>query len=729
MTERKKKKSLPGLLALICAVTLAGCAQDTAVETGETAETVELMEPVGTSSAWDEVSRRDMYSAKVYSGAVLPYVEEYELSEAQTFLRYGAYPGEEIKKGGALLYSDTQELDKQIEALEKSIDDMDLSYEEYMADVEESLKKPRENVKIYGDAIERLESSKPEEYIVTVDEDGQEVKTENPEYAEWKQSYDYCDPRYRDAWLTVARLEQGQKERTELYELDRGYSVSRLEKLRQKKREGTLYSGMAGTVAAMRYFGVNTGSWSGRDYNVPRNAPLMAVADVERKRVCCQYINEPTVRGAADVYAFINGRRYEVTYEPMDETEVRNLIKNQIDVYSTFWIEDDGEVEQGDYAVIVVVSEKREEALSIPRTALHRDGNGSYVYVREGTESVYTPVKTGLYEGMYVEILSGLEEGDQVLTTQGTQPGENILTLAKGEVHSEFKAEGDLYYTSVTTVENPVKYGTCYCEEMPLRFQQVEKGEVIARIRVEPDENAIARYEKQLQRAKERLEDLKEQDETANEKIIEQRQEEIEELEETLDEIRADARVTEIKAPVSGIITDLGSYEKDDRIDSQAMICIIADPQRCFIRVTDENKLLNFGNEATVNYQNKQGVYTEGTGRVVTVNSMGLSYGLRTYRALIMLPQEMVEDMSVSTLGLGDYWNNAIFSVKVTTRKMENVVLVPKSAVIESNGSTYVNVRMPDGRIMTKSFIAGGSDGKNYWVLEGLTEGMEICSE
>ncbi len=750
MTERGKKKSLPGLLALICSVALTGCAQGAVVEPEGAAEAVELLEPVGVSSAWEEVSRRDMYSAKVYPGAVLPYVEEYELSQDQIFSSYGAYPGEQIKRGGALLRGDTEELDKQIEAMVESIAKMDESYTEYMADMEESLRQPRDDVKGFGGALEGLEKSKSEEYIVIVDEgeeeetekeeeteeetgeEGEEKETEirieNPAYAQWKRDYDYCDAGYRFAWLSVAQKEQAQKERTELYELDREYSVKQLEKLLQKKQDCTLYSGMTGTVAAMRYFGWDTDYWSESNFNVLGNNPLMAVADVERKRVCCQYINEPTVRGAADVYAFINGKRYEVTYEPLDDEEVRNLVQSKVEVYSSFWIEDDGEIAQGDYAVIVVVSEKREDVLSIPRTALHRD-SGNYVYVRQGTESVYTPVKTGLYEGLYVEILSGLEEGDQVLVSQGTPPGENILTLAKGEVHSEFKTEGELYYTSLTEVENPVKYGACYCVEMPHPYQQVEKGEVIARIRVELDENAIARRERQLQRALERLADLQAQEGTSNEKLIEQREKEILEMAEELAEIKAEAQVTEIKAPVSGMITQLESYKEDDRMENGKVFCVIADTERCFIRVNDENGLLNFGNEATVGYQNLQGQSTEGTGRVATVNAMGLSPGLRDRRMLIMLPKEVVGDMSASYLGSGRYWNLSIFSVKVETRRMDNVVLVPKAAVIDSGGSTYVDVRMPDGHVVRKSFIAGGFDGKNYWVLEGLTEGMEICSE
>ena len=62
-------------------------------------------------------------------------------------------------------------------------------------------------------------------------------------------------------------------------------------------------------------------------------------------------------------------------------------------------------------------------------------------------------------------------------------------------------------------------------------------------------------------------------------------------------------------------------------------------------------------------------------------------------------------------------------------RAMQGVLLVPKKAVKEKNGCTYVKVKKENGEVYYQSFIAGGSDLSNYWVVEGLSEGMEICLE
>lgn len=62
-------------------------------------------------------------------------------------------------------------------------------------------------------------------------------------------------------------------------------------------------------------------------------------------------------------------------------------------------------------------------------------------------------------------------------------------------------------------------------------------------------------------------------------------------------------------------------------------------------------------------------------------------------------------------------------------KTMDNVVLVPKAAVTVKDEHTYVKVFEEDGSVISVSFLAGGSNGDYYWVIEGLTEGMTICLE
>lgn len=138
----------------------------------------------------------------------------------------------------------------------------------------------------------------------------------------------------------------------------------------------------------------------------------MAVGDLERKLLKSDYINKRTAAAAEEIYAVIDGVRYEVSYVPIESEEYTRLTTQGEEVYSTLYLEGDTEaVNIGDYVAVVVVNQKQEQALSVPAEAIHKDDTGSYVYVLAGEENVYTPVRTGMSDGVYTEILSGLREG------------------------------------------------------------------------------------------------------------------------------------------------------------------------------------------------------------------------------------------------------------------------------------------------------------------------------
>ena len=67
------------------------------------------------------------------------------------------------------------------------------------------------------------------------------------------------------------------------------------------------------------------------------------------------------------------------------------------------------------------------------------------------------------------------------------------------------------------------------------------------------------------------------------------------------------------------------------------------------------------------------------------------------------------------------------YVINAVTREMDNVLVVPRSAVTETNGVTYVNVMDEQGNVKACSFVAGGYDNTNYWIIEGLSEGMVVC--
>lgn len=76
----------------------------------------------------------------------------------------------------------------------------------------------------------------------------------------------------------------------------------------------------------------------------------------------------------------------------------------------------DNIVKSGMFGAIKLVTETKENVISIPSSSLSSDDNGSYVYVAFNDEAVLTYVETGLQVDGRIEILSGLKEGDKVIT-------------------------------------------------------------------------------------------------------------------------------------------------------------------------------------------------------------------------------------------------------------------------------------------------------------------------
>lgn len=737
MTVRRERRRPSGAgkrlcVALACAVLAqAGCGQKQ--DAGQwRPEDVTLLEPVGVTEVCEPVARRNLYDVNTYYGLVCPYVEEYQLDGAFTFDSYEALPGDPVKKGDVLLHADYEEIDEQIEAMEEEIAEMDEAYQEFLDEDRKSREKPLEDQQ-YGQAMENLENDR-------------KAKEGDPDYAEWK-AKEYDDPmwghdalerRYRQATQTLIELDQALKERKELYELDRAYKLLCLERAREDKKLGALNSGMDGYVA-----GLNSASEFSGYYNsnmlfsgdqAPSGVPLVAVCDPSRLEIRSQYLTKNAYQSAEDVYAIVGGKRYEVEYSPIETAEEYERKKQESGgtVYGVFYPQGDTQdLTPGDYAVIVVAGKTRRDVLTVPNDSLVREGNSSYVYVLEGDSYVYTKVDVGISDGVYTEILSGLKEGDQVRTEQAVTAGEKTVKVARGRLCTNYETTGVLSYPDSYWVDNPVEYGTCYFVKNLVHSQQaVKKGDVLAEIRVVPDQAEMDRKEMQLARERERLQDLiDENDEEKNKDAIEARQETIRDLEEVLADMKADAATTQIVAPRDGIVRSIRYYEENSLIWPGDWLYYIADQKVMFLRVTNTDDQLAYGNTVTVKYKGADQAQHEAQGQVVTAGGRSLTGEMYNGEVLVKLPQEdfaAMADVSEERAGY-IYVPDTSFKVSAEVRVMEDVLLVPREAVTAVGNNCYVKVKLETGGIRYQSFLSGGADGENYWALDGLTEGMELC--
>lgn len=714
-----RKSALATILSsVLLAASLAGCGGEPAAVGGED---VELVEPAGVGDAYEAAARRNLYDAKVYGGIICPYAAEYALEETMLFDSYAALPGDRVKKGQVLMRTGTEELSKRIEEQEKQLAENEKDHQEYLKEKNEELEKFRADEEYWGQAVETWAKGKPEE--------------NDPSYAAWAQENTFYESRYRNALIGRQKAEEEIRQRTELYEMDREYNRLLLNRTRREKNESTVLSGMAGVVMNIQFMEQGARMYA--------KTPMVAVADPDRRCVRSDYVSQNDVSAAERLYAVINGKAYDVEYEPMDSEEYNRLAEKNGKVYTTFYLpEEASDMALGTYVAIVLVRESREDVLTVPQEALMKGEDGFYVYLLEDGEKVYAPVRVGMQDGFYSEILSGLKEGDKVMVAGEAKAADKTVKLETGTVSYAFSGSGFLAYPVREWICNPVKYGTTYFVESNVNlFQQVKKGDVLAVIRVAPDEVELARQERSLQRERERLEQLHK--DYANDKnnkgylkSVEARQKTIADLEELIAEMKADYGRTEIKAPYDGIITDVSmelwrrSLKEGDLLRSGQQLLILSAQDSNLLYVEDPNGLLTYGHKAAVEYSSIDGSKKTVEGDVVSLNLASVSKDLfgEGY-ALIKLPAEAVDDMVGSVYSGDNWWSQSQCRVSVTTRSMSDVVLVPKRAVTLKAGVTYVRVKQEDGSVVYRSFLAGGSDDTYYWVAEGLTEGMEICLE
>ena len=112
---------------------------------------------------------------------------------------------------------------------------------------------------------------------------------------------------------------------------------------------------------------------------------------------------------ADEVYATLAGKRVEVAPRSGDEV---HLLRSGM---SAFDVVDAGEtaVESGMTAVLFVISDRVEDALIVPSSAIRHDFV-SYVYKVVNGEQVRQNVQLGVSNDAECQILAGLSEGDVV---------------------------------------------------------------------------------------------------------------------------------------------------------------------------------------------------------------------------------------------------------------------------------------------------------------------------
>ena len=714
MMNRKLKNRIV-TLSMIPVLMLSACGNKNGKEAEEN---IVLLDPVSVAASYVPVEYRDIYDYKVTGAVCCPALSECVMETSMTFQAYEKTPGESAEKGDVLISGYTGDLDQRIEDQAKAIADMEESHADDVEQRADNLEKTEKNYWKEMELYEDLKKAQPDK--------------DSEDYDAWMAKHFGEFSSSEMAELNLKRVKQQNKESEELYALDIARQQQILEELQRQKNNMMLLANRDGVVVALGY--LNHGNYADFYYSgdwIRENTISMALADTGIKQLRCEYINNSDVNKADDVYALINGQRFEVEYQSLSSEEQERIEEKNGKVYGTFTIEDPNDVVSfGDFATIVMENEHREDVLAIPSSCIIRDGDEYYVYLLDGDSYNEQPVVLGISDGQYTEILSGLKEGDMVKAEFKIPGGANETTIKEGSVHSDFSATGFLYYPSAKQITNPVEYGTTYLDEVCVkRYEQVTKGQVIAKIHVVSDPVQIERTEREIQRLNEQIAYYVEEGEKENKYQIKNAQKQIADKQEYVDKLKKDAACKEICAEYDGVITEITSMEAGELLSTGQSIGRLADDQSCFVMVEDTDGKLSYGTMVEISYKDDSGAQKTQECQVVTTNTLMLDKSLQSGYAIVKLPLEVAAEIAGSSRNNEGWWSLSRVGVQASLRKVDNVLLVPKRAVTEVSRTTYVTVVEDNGVRRQQAFVSGGADSENYWVVTGLTEGTKICWE
>jgi len=672
------------ILLLICVlVLLTGCGAESAVGDGRE---IALNDPINVAMNSETAQVRTIRDSKLYSGFVFPETEEYSFGDAANVSGTLVYPGDEVKEGDVLVTSDISSVQSAIDKTVKKLKSYTEEFENYVA-VQEAL-------------LTELKQKMSDSGISATEHQILEYKKE--------------------------AIEQELEEKKRLYELDSEYGQVYIEQMKAALNTNSVASGIDGTVVAIggvkmdrNHFGPYLAS-----YTSGWGDAVVAVADTGKLHIKCEYLAKNVINKAQEIYALINGQRIDVEYVPMTTNEYNELKDLNGEVYTTFnFVNKPEDVEVGDFVCIVLVNDINENVVSISNSCLHKDENGNFVYLLKDGRSVYTPVKTGMKDSQYTAILSGVSAGDEVLGAVEPEYGTKTITVEKGDFKTTFTGGGTILYPKKTSVVSTIEYGKVRFEGTKVSmFQTVKKGDILATVRVEMDEVEFQKQRTLLERLEQRYADFVAAGTEGKDIELAQKEKELQEQRALVEKMSKDSVTTQIVAPVDGIVVSLNQYFQNGRLNYGTEVAQIADASCCYIMAENNGQQLTIGTDVTIRYTTSQNKAAEIIGEVVSMIEMGVSRPLSSDYAFVRIEEDDIADL---TAGIINSWGEC--EIEADIREMKNVIVIPKDAVTELNGTSYVNVVNADGSITTQSILTGGYNNENYWVAIGLTEGMELC--
>ena len=362
------------LLVCLAGTQLAGCGKEKTDQQGN----IKLIESSTDVPQLIKVTYGDVEEITMYDGEINPYMQIIQFPEEGSFEEYRVLLGDQVKKGQIIATTENK-YEEDIKKLNKKILELETEYSNTVTNY--TLQIQTNDWKV-GQRREWIENMNPE----------------------MEGFNDICI----DFELKIAngeKLKVQKKQYMESAEKELEYQKQKLTTLQEKEEKNVIVAPCNGTITYLADFKMGD--------NVNTKSYPVAIADLDKYYIQCEYIAQQEVEEKPRIYAIKDGKEFELTYHPYDEREFQEKSAKGEGIYSFFEIKNpDSSIQFGDTAIVIGVKEQRKNVLTIPTICIRRDGIKCFVYEQVDGEKISTDIEIGASDKINTEIISGLEEGD-----------------------------------------------------------------------------------------------------------------------------------------------------------------------------------------------------------------------------------------------------------------------------------------------------------------------------
>ena len=364
------KKYTIMLLFLLLLFVLTGC------ESEQTKEIPALSEPAEVQLDLAKVTFDDIYTITVYSGEVIPYVEELTFPTDGVLGEIYVDLGETVTSGQILASLDTEKTLSSIQKLEEEI-----AYITAMGEFDDRM------------ASAEIDIAKTELAKMLAERIGEKA----------------C----KQKELQIQKLELSLEQTRQLRQLELKEKQNSLDKLYEESTKHQITAPFDGRIV---YIG-NIKKGGG----IQRHTTFIVIADDNKVSLQAEPIPESSLKSADKVYARILDKDYPITYIPYDTDDYFSLVLSGREIKTLFSFDSyesagsqDTFPQSGLFAAITILDSYKENVLTLPPNAIYQDQSGQYVYLMDNGKRIRKEITTGIITDTKAEILKGLKEGDVV---------------------------------------------------------------------------------------------------------------------------------------------------------------------------------------------------------------------------------------------------------------------------------------------------------------------------